>query len=323
MDGHNRLSICREHGIAFEVRKISLPDKAAARLWVIRNQLGRRNLTPDQASYLRGLEYEQAKQGRGGDHKSKGRKCPLNTADKLAKRRGVSPRTIKQDAAFARAVDSLEAGAVPGLKARVLSGDGPPKTAVVEAARIAKEEPKRAAAMLSAPKPHVSQNSGDHEWYTPAEYIRAARAVMGSIDLDPASTTEANEVVGASQFFSQEQDGLKQKWKGRVWLNPPYASGLVERFTGKLMDAISSGEVSEACVLVNNATETRWFQRLFSAAEGVCFPAGRVKFWHPRKVAVPLQGQALLYFGKNWDGFTEQFEHFGVLCFVARSGERF
>jgi ParB family chromosome partitioning protein len=322
LDGHNRYRICQEHRIAFDVRKVALPHRSAAKVWVIRNQLGRRNLTPDQASYLRGLEYEATKRAAHRPAKG-GQNVPLKTAKHLGKAHGVAARTIKRDAAFAKAVDSLEAGAAPGIKARVLSGDGPPRAAVVEAARIAKTEPKRAAAMLSAPKPHVSQNSGDHEWYTPAEYIRAACAVMGGIDLDPASTAEANEVVGASQFFSQEQDGLKQQWKGRVWLNPPYASGLVERFTGKLMDAISSGEVSEAFVLVNNSTETRWFQRLFSAAEGVCFPAGRVKFWHPRKVAVPLQGQALLYFGKNWDGFTEQFEHFGVLCFVARSGERF
>jgi len=323
LDGHNRLRLSQKHGLQYAVRKVSLQDKPAARLWVIRNQLGRRNLTPDQASYLRGLEYEASKRPVGRPQND-AKLAPIHrTAEALARRHGVATRTIANDAEFARAVDSLEAGAAPGIKARVLSGDGPPKAVVVEAAKIAKTEPKRAATMLSAPKPHVSRNSGDNEWYTPEKYIRAARAVMGGIDLDPASTAEANEVVGASQFFSQKQDGLKQEWKGRVWLNPPYASGLVDRFAEKLLEALSSKKVTAACVLVNNATETRWFQKLFSASEGVCFPAGRVKFWHPRKVAVPLQGQALIYFGNNWDGFTEQFECFGVLCFVAHPGDRF
>ena len=80
LDGHNRYRICRKHRIAFDVRRVRLPDKTAAKLWVIRNQLGRRNLTPDQASYLRGLEYETAKQPYGGDRKSSAQNAHLKTA---------------------------------------------------------------------------------------------------------------------------------------------------------------------------------------------------------------------------------------------------
>jgi hypothetical protein len=316
LDGHNRLRLSQKHGLQYAVRKVSLQDKPAARLWVIRNQLGRRNLTPDQASYLRGLEYEASKRPVGRPQND-AKLAPIHrTAEALARRHGVATRTIANDAEFARAVDSLEAGAAPGIKARVLSGDGPPKAVVVEAAKVAREEPKRAAAMLSAPKPRVSQNSGDNEWYTPIEYIKAARKVMGGIDLDPASTAEANEVVGALRFISKADDGLKHAWSGRVWMNPPYASDLVGCFAEKLVHSIVTGAVTEACVLLNNGTETRWFQHLLSAAEAVCFPAGRVKFWHPRKVAAPLQGQAVLYFGKRTDAFAESFGGFGVVCRV-------
>ena len=108
IDGHNRYRICTKHNIPFSAKEINLADMEEVRLWMLNNQLGRRNLTPDQLSYYRGLKYETLKNQRGGyeNVQSKGQKG-ISTSERLANDFKVSESTIKRDAKYTQGLDII------------------------------------------------------------------------------------------------------------------------------------------------------------------------------------------------------------------------
>lgn len=115
LDGHNRYEICQCLKIKFETVGKLFDNREQAKVWIINNQLARRNLTPEQISQLRGMKQNLEAGGQGGDQKSnchndsphKQSRKHENTAKKLAKEYGVSESTIYRDAKFAKAVDKL------------------------------------------------------------------------------------------------------------------------------------------------------------------------------------------------------------------------
>jgi hypothetical protein len=92
--------------------------------YMIDNQLGRRNLSPEQISYLRGKKYNAQKLDKGKYERTghKGQSDPYesgkSTADRLAEQFNVSQKTIKRDAVFAEGLDKLS----PEQRKEVLSG---------------------------------------------------------------------------------------------------------------------------------------------------------------------------------------------------------
>jgi len=188
----------------------------------------------------------------------------------------------------------------PALREKIESGEINPNTTR-----------KEARAMHTTA--HVSRATGENEWYTPAVFTDAARRVMGEIDLDPASSDIANESVKAKKYFTIADDGLAKDWGGRVWMNPPYSQPLIAHFCGKLLDDLEYGNIEQAITLTNNATETKWLNRMIDKCTVICFPIGRVRFIDKEgnPSGAPLQGQIILYFGFNTDRFIREFTKFG------------
>jgi len=152
------------------------------------------------------------------------------------------------------------------------------------------------------------------DWYTPAKYIEACRAVMGGIDLDPASSEWAQKTVNAKEYYTAEDDGLMYEWEGRVFLNPPFKYPLVAHFVGKRCDSFEERLVSQAILLTNNNTDARWWQRATHLCDAVCCTAGRIRFYNRAgESSSPTNGQTFLYFGPDKKLFGKHFKGFGVI----------
>jgi len=171
----------------------------------------------------------------------------------------------------------------------------------------------RRKADLEAAENHRAEGTGENEWFTPAEYIAAAREVMGGIDLDPATHPIAQQTVQATEFYTRQDDGLSLSWHGRVWLNPPYAQPWIARFVDKMVAEFTEGSVEQAVMLTHNYTDTAWFHKAQTEAL-LCFTRGRVRFVDPDgELCAPTQGQCFFYFGPERGRFREAFRRFGFV----------
>ena len=227
----------------------------------------------------------------------------------------VSPRSVATAAKIERdapleVTDAVKSGAMSLNLAAQVAELPEEEQAVVAAA--SPEQIKEVA--REAVHNHRAQGTGENEWYTPSEYIEAAREMMGGIDVDPASSVLAQETVKAGVFFSVDDDGLKQPWRGKVWLNPPYAQPAIHDFMAKTVEEWNAGNMEEGIALTHNYTDTRWFHLAAQAAEAICFTRGRIGFLSPDgKKAAPTQGQAFFYFGQRREEFADAFCQFGFV----------
>ncbi len=145
------------------------------------------------------------------------------------------------------------------------------------------------------------------EWYTPANIVERAVAVMGGIDLDPCSSSPN---VPAILHFTLEDNGLAQAWgpKRRVFLNPPF-SRATSAWVNKLCNEYESGNIVEAIALVRAAVDTDWWLRLMSYP--VCFVHGRLRL--SGESGSTTTPSAVVYLGPHLARFADSFSDIGAV----------
>lgn len=167
LDGHNRYRIYKKHpGLRFLTHEMKLPDRNAAIIWICKNQLGRRNLTPEQRRYVIGKRYEAEKASRGGirqmerDTNGKFTANPQNgelrqvqsTSQQIAKETNTSKNYVQRAEQFAKGVDAADE-VLPGIRDEILSGTiKPTEKAVSAVAKADPEERRELAEQLRQPR---------------------------------------------------------------------------------------------------------------------------------------------------------------------------
>lgn len=117
---------------------------------------------------------------------------------------------------------------------------------------------------------HQSAKMKSDTWLTPPSLIKS----LGDFDLDPCSPLNRPWDT-ATHHYTIKENGLLQKWFGRVWLNPPYG-----RFMRQWLVKMSSH--LNGIALIFARTDTKDFQDyVFPFVESMLFIRGRITFLDP------------------------------------------
>lgn len=204
LDGHNRLALCTAENISYEVDIKStedIPDREAAIAWILRNQLGRRNLTQEQFTLYLGKLYNAQKAAHGGDRKSSAQNEHLigagkTTAEKLAEEHGVSAATVRRAGEFAEAVEKAKEQD-PDIEQEVVKGK------VCRKEIVEKAKPVAVMATEDAPKDAFGRIIPEHLraiFAKQEDFRRFAQAVSTlkgqvrqAVEADPVAWGRFNE----------------------------------------------------------------------------------------------------------------------------------
>jgi len=206
VDGHNRYQICQDNNLFFNTQFLQFEDLEEVKEWMINNQLGRRNLTPDQLSYYRGLKYLKTKRKKGGYQNVVSN--PQNggsTSERLAKEFNVSKNTIERDAQFAKGIEVI-AKSNPKLKNQILLG-------------LTKVKKSDIQVLSEAERPAAMKIKNEADLYNKASNIRKSKETKNLAEQFQAQEEKIREVQEEFQskdvIFSTHEQRVK-RIKGEI-----------------------------------------------------------------------------------------------------------
>ena len=154
-------------------------------------------------------------------------------------------------------------------------------------------------------------------WRTPEDLIQTVKEFYGgTIDTDPASSSEANDYINATVFYDEVFNGLINIWTGNVFCNPPYSRGKVLKFLKKGMKEIELKHTDQLLLLTNLDPSTAWGRLATYKATRMLLFGKRLSFIDPstsKPATDNSRCQVLYYFGKNTKRFRIFFEQYGVI----------
>lgn len=164
--------------------------------------------------------------------------------------------------------------------------------------------------------------TGHVDYCTPGYILDAAYNLIGDhFDLDPC--TNPKSIVRAKRHILRDPyvlpdkpgweygDGLRTKWSGKIWLNPPFG-----KMCGEFVDHAYTQWVdndAQILMVVPAAVETWWWQEyILNEATAICWLKKRVKFLD-QKSGCPRPCVVVYYAADYaWSAFRDCFEELGV-----------
>ena len=219
LDGHTRYRFCGDNKIPFKTKSLSFKTREDARNWIIDNQLCRRNLSEERKAYLRGKRYNAEKKddsSRPGNQNAKrdGQNVHReSTASKLAAQFDVDEKTIRRDAKFSEAVDTIETNVGKQAKDEILSGrSGLSKKEVVAIASEPAERQAEAVETAKRDKPRTGEIKTDVD-----RLIEGFEKLIERVDAMAATRAGHNQcsrtVVATLKEALKQTKSMAKSWR--------------------------------------------------------------------------------------------------------------